>query len=440
LEAGGLLDLRRIREDPVGARTAIRRKHEPGAEAALDQLLAVDSDWRACLADVEALRSKRNTLSAAIGDARRTGGPEAEIEALLAGTREVRRKLDELETDLARLEARVHELLLVLPNYPDPDVPDGPDESANVEVRREGEPPIFDFIAQPHWDLGSALGLLDFEGAARTTGSRFTVFRGVGARLVRALIAFMIDLHVERHGCTEVLPPFLVRSASMLGTGQLPKFAGDAFAVSGTDLWLTPTAEVPVTNLYREQIVPPGILPLRHVAYTPCWRAEAGAAGRDTRGLIRQHQFDKVEIVHFVAPEDSPAHLNEIVGSAEAVLRALGLAYRVVEMCSGDVGFAAARKLDLEVWLPSYGRYVEISSCSNFRDFQARRAGIRFRRSAGAAPEFVHTLNGSALAVGRTIAALLENCQRRDGSVRLPEVLRPYMGDHGLSIGTASED
>jgi seryl-tRNA synthetase len=431
------LDLRQIRENPAGARVAVARKHEAGAEEALATLLQVDADWRACLARVEALRSERNALSTQVGERRRAGASDAEVEGLRSRTRELRAQLEGLEAELGPLEARVRQMLLALPNFPDPDTPDGPDESGNLEVRRCGVPPAFDFPCQSHWDLGTALGILDFEAAARTTGSRFTVFRGAGARLVRGLAAFMLDLHIGEHGCTEVLPPFLVSGASMLGTGQLPKFGEDAFSVAGRDLWLVPTAEVPVTNLYRDLILPPQQLPIRHVAYTPCWRAEAGAAGRDTRGLIRQHQFDKVEIVHFVAPEDSPRHLEEIMGAAEAVLARLALPYRVVEMCSGDVGFAAARKFDLEVWLPSYGRYVEISSCSNFRDFQARRAGIRFRRSPGAPPEFVHTLNGSALAVGRTIAALLENFQRADGSVRLPEVLTPYLGPNGLTIAPA---
>jgi seryl-tRNA synthetase len=429
-----VLDLRRIRQDPEAARAALLTKGEPGTEAVFDALLEADARWRAMLAEVEALRAERNRLSSEVGRARRAaaqagaeGAGAAELEALLARSRDVAERLRNLEAELGPAEARVRELLLQLPNYPDPDVPLGPDESGNVEVRRVGEPPSFPFPPRPHWELGTALGALDFERAARIAGSRFTVFTGRGARLARALVAWMIDLHTARHGCTEVLPPFLVSGACMLGTGQLPKFASDAFAVAGSDLWLVPTAEVPVTNLYREEILPGDRLPIRHVAYTPCWRSEAGAAGRDTRGLIRQHQFDKVEIVHFCAPEDSPRHLQEIVACAEAVLQALRLPYRVVQMCTGDLGFSAACKYDLEVWLPSYGRYVEISSCSNFRDFQARRAGIRFRRAPGQSPEYVHTLNGSALAVGRTIAALLENGQQEDGSVVLPEVLGPYL-------------
>lgn len=423
-----MLDLRRIRQDPAAARDAIAKKHEAGASEAFDALLGADERWRARLAEVEALRAQRNAESTEIGRLKRQGAPSEALQDRMARMRAVGERLGRLEAELAGDEAEMRALLLTLPNYPDVEVHDGPDDSANREVRRWGEPRSWDFEPRPHWDLGPALGVLDFERATRVAGARFTVFTGRGARLVRALVAFMLDLHVERHGCTEVLPPFLVSAASMTGTGQLPKFAADAFAVAGTDLWLAPTAEVPVTNLYRDEILSGDRLPIRHAAYTPCWRSEAGAAGRDTRGLIRQHQFDKVEIVHFVQPEDSPRHLAEIIRAAEDVLQVLELPYRLVEMCTGDLGFAAARKFDLEVWMPSYGRYVEISSCSNFRDFQARRANIRVRPVPGQPPEFVHTLNGSALAVGRTIAALLENGQRPNGSVKLPAGLGPYLG------------
>ena len=426
-EVADVLDLRRLRQDPEAARTALASKGEVGTETALAELLECDRRRRAVLSEVETLRAERNALSAEVGRAKRAGTPEAELQAVMERTRALGDRLRELEAELGPQEARLSELLLLLPNFPDPEVPVGPDDSGNIEVRRWGEPST---LAAPraHWDLGVALGALDFERAGKVSGTRFTVFTGRGARLVRALAAWMIDLHTARHGCTEVLPPFVVNGNSMTGTGQLPKFGADAFSLAGSDLWLVPTAEVPVTNLYRDEILAAKDLPLRHVAYTPCWRSEAGAAGRDTRGLIRQHQFDKVEIVHFTAPEDSPAHLQEIMGAAEAVLRELRLPYRVLEMCTGDLGFTAARKFDLEVWMPSYGRYVEISSCSNFRDFQARRANIRFRRGPGQPPEYVHTLNGSALAIGRTVAALLENGQREDGSVALPDVLAPYMG------------
>jgi seryl-tRNA synthetase len=425
-----MLDLRRIRQDPATCRATLLLKGEPGTADTFDALLEADARWRGLLAEVERLRAERNALSGEVARARRAvadGAAGADLQELLRRSRGVADRLRAIEPEVAPAELRVRELLLQLPNYPDPDVPPGADDSANLEVRRVGTPRATGFPLRPHWELGPGLGVLDFERAARISGSRFTVFLDRGARLVRALVAWMCDLHTRSHGCVEVLPPFVVTAASMLGTGQLPKFGADAFAVAGTELWLVPTAEVPVTNLYRDEILPAERLPIRHVAYTPCWRSEAGAAGRDTRGLIRQHQFDKVEIVHLCAPEDSPRHLEEIVACAEAVLRALELPYRVVEMCAGDLGFSAARKYDLEVWMPSYGRYVEISSCSNFRDFQARRAGIRFRRARGAPVEFVHTLNGSALAVGRTIAALLENRQEEDGSVTLPAVLGPYL-------------
>ena len=422
-----MLDLKRIRQDPEALGNALASKGEPGCEDAFTALLHVDAQWRTVLAETERLRAERNALSAEVGRTKTDARDAAPLVNLMERTRAVADRLRILEVELSALESRVRELLLQLPNIPDPDVPVGPNESGNIEVRRAGTTPSEDFPRSPHWDFGPLLGAVDFERAAKITGARFVAFTGRGARLVRALISFMLDLHVRVHGCTEILPPFLINSASMLGAGNLPKFGADAFAVSGTDFWLVPTAEVPVTNLYRGEMLRATQLPIRHVAYTPCWRSEAGSAGRDTRGLIRQHQFDKVEIVHFVLPEDSAKHLEEIVSCGEAVLRALGLPYRVIEICTGDLGFTAAKKFDLEVWMPSYGRYVEISSCSNFRDFQARRANIRFRREHGRSPEFVHTLNGSALAVGRTVAALLENCQRSDGSLVLPEVLAPYL-------------
>ncbi len=423
-----MLELRAIRQDPARVRRAIATKHETGALEALDELLSADADWRALLAEAETLRARRNALSTQVGRARRAGtAVDADVDALMEESRHVATRLKEVDERLTPAEALVRQLLLAIPNVPDHEVPEGPDESGNREVRRWGEPAVFAFTPRAHWDLGPALGALDFERAGKVAGARFTVFRHRGARLVRALVAFMLDLHVREHGCIELLPPFLVNSPSMLGTGNLPKFGDDAFTVVGKDLWLIPTAEVPVTNLYRDEILPSGALPIRHVAHTPCWRSEAGAAGRDTRGLIRQHQFDKVEVVHFTRPEDSPRHLDEIVGSAEQVLQRLRLPYRVVEMCTGDLGFSQARKYDLEVWLPSYGRYVEISSCSNYRDFQARRASIRFRGGRDAGLEYVHTVNGSALAVGRTVAALLENGQTAEGGVRLPEVLAPYL-------------
>jgi seryl-tRNA synthetase len=307
-------------------------------------------------------------------------------------------------------------------------VPLGRDDSENVEIRRWGKPKQFGFEPQAHWDLGVDLDILDFERASKITGARFAIYKGAGSRLVRALVNFMLDLHTVEHGYTEVFPPFLVNAASMVGTGQLPKFADDMFKCEGLDYYMVPTAEVPVTNMYRGEILDGASLPVKHVAYTACFRAEAGAAGRDTRGLIRQHQFDKVELVKFVRPETSYDELASLVADAQSVLEILELPYRVTMMCTGDVGFSAAKKYDLEVWMPSYNRYVEISSCSNFEAFQARRADIKFRPAPGAKAEFVHTLNGSGLAVGRTIAALLENWQQADGSVVIPERLRPFMG------------
>lgn len=418
-----MLELRFVRQHPESIREALRRRRLPAAD--LERLLEVDEQWRQHLQRLEGLRARRNQTSEEIGRRRREG---SDTSSLVEEMRRVGDEIKGLEAAVRDLEATIHDLLLRLPMVPDPDVPDGEDERHNVEVRRWGEPRRFAFEPRPHWELGPALDLFDFESAARIAGARFTVFRGRGARLVRGLIQFMLTLHIEENGYQEVLPPFLVHRDSMIGTGQLPKFEEDVFRVADHDLYLVPTAEVPVTNLYRNQILDGSQLPIYHVAYTPCFRAEAGAAGRDTRGLIRQHQFDKVELVKFVLPEHSPEEHERLVSDAEAVLRHLGLPYRVVLICTGDMGFAQAKQYDLEVWMPSYGRYVEISSCSNYRDYQARRANIRFRREPGARPEFVHTLNGSGLAVGRTLAALLENYQRADGSVEIPAALRPYVG------------
>ncbi len=418
-----MLDLRLVRQDPEAVKAGVRAK---GGDAALvDRLVELDARWREHLQEAEQLKASRNQVSEEIGRRKRAGEDASVLVREMGAVADRIRALDEA---VKSLQAEIDGLLLALPNLPAPDVPLGADEADNVEVRRWGTPRDFPFPPQAHWDLGVRLGLLDFERAGKITGSRFTVFRGEGARLVRALIAFMLDIHTRERGYTEIYPPFLVNSVSMTGTGQLPKFAEDAFRVAGRDLWLVPTAEVPVTNLYRDEVLDSGDLPIKHASYTACFRSEAGAAGRDTRGLIRQHQFDKVELVWFVRPEDSEQALTELMTDAELVLQRLGLPYRVVQMCTGDLGFSAAKKFDLEVWMPSYGRYVEISSCSNFTDFQARRANIRFRREKGARPEFVHTLNGSGLAVGRTVAALLENYQEADGSVTVPAALRPYLG------------
>ena len=418
-----MLDIKLLRQNPEIVRDALARRGED--DAVLDEVLAADEERRKLIYEVEQLKKRRNEVSDDIARMKKDG---RDASAAILEMREVSAKIKEMDDAVRALDEKLAALLLAIPNIPHPSVPLGKDESENVEVRRWGTPRKFDFKPKPHWEIGVDLGILDFERAAKITGARFTVFRGAGARLVRALISFMIDMHTKEHGYTEVYPPFLVNRESMIGTGQLPKFAEDMFRCEGTDYYLVPTAEVPVTNLYRGEILDASQLPIYHVAYTACFRAEAGSAGRDTRGLVRQHEFDKVELVKFVRPETSYDELEKLVGDAEDVLQRLELPYRVVMMCTGDVGFAAAKKYDPEVWMPSYGRYVEISSCSNFEAFQARRADIKFRPAPGAKPEYVHTLNGSGLAVGRTFAAILENYQEADGSVTIPEALRPYMG------------
>lgn len=421
-----MLDLKKIRTQPEVVRAAMERR---GDDVPLDELLAKDEEWRLALARVEELKAQRNKASDEIGRLKRA---KEDASAAIAEMKEVSEAIRNLDVKVKELEERIHELLLVIPNIPHESVPDGFTDAENVEVRRWGEPRAFDFEPKPHWDLATDLDIIDFERAAKVTGARFAFLKGAGARLERALINFMIDLHTTEHGYTEIWPPFLANRESMTGTGQLPKFTEDMFQAQGTEYFLIPTAEVPVTNLYRDEILDGRELPYKYVAFSACFRAEAGAHGRDTRGLIRQHQFNKVELVKFVRPEESYAELDKLVGNAESVLQRLGLPYRVMKMCAGDVGFTAAMKYDPEVWMPSYGRYVEISSCSNFEDFQARRANIRFRREPGAKLEFVHTLNGSGLAVGRTVAALLENYQQGDGSILIPEALRPYMGTDRL--------
>jgi seryl-tRNA synthetase len=332
------------------------------------------------------------------------------------------------DTLAQELEVKLKDALLEVPNTPQSDVPIGADDSDNIEIKKVGEPRVFDFEAKPHWDIGTDLDIFDFERAAKIAGARFTVSKGAGARLERSLVSFMLNLHTNEHGFTEVLPPFMVNRDAMTGTGQLPKFEDDMFHVPAKDFFLVPTAEVPLTNLRGDEIMNEEELPVKYTAYTPCFRKEAGSAGRDTRGLIRVHQFNKVELVKFTKPEDSEAELESLLLAAEEVLIRLELPYRVVALATGDLGFSSAKTYDIEVWMPSYNRYVEISSCSNFEDYQARRAGIRFRREAGGKPEFVHTLNGSGLAVGRTVAAIIENYQQADGTVKVPEVLKEYMG------------
>ncbi len=415
-----MLSIQFIREHEAEVRAAMAARH---ADTPLDEILGVDRRRRELLKELETLRSERNQRSSRIGG---TKDP-AERQRLIDETRGMSSRIAAIEPELKELEERLEALLLQMPNLPDPSVPPGADESENVEVRRWGEPRAFDFTPLPHWDVGERLGIIDFERGARLAGSRFSALVGPGAALSRALIAFMLELHIREHGYTEVAPPYLVKPEILLGTGQLPKFQEDLYRVENGDLYLIPTAEVPLTNLHREEILEPGVLPLYYCSHTPCFRREAGAAGRDTRGLIRVHQFDKVEMVKLTAPEDSLAELESMVENAEAVLQRLGLAYRVVLLCTGDLGFSARKTYDLEVWMPGQQRYVEISSCSTCGDFQARRAEIKFRPAVGAHAEYVHTLNGSGLAVGRTLAALLETYQRADGSIEMPAALRAYL-------------
>ncbi|MEH7387787.1 serine--tRNA ligase [Bacillus sp. JJ1521] len=386
----------------------------------------LDKKRRELIAKTEVLKSRRNEVSGQIAVLKRE---KKDADALILEMREVGDKVKELDTELRDVEEQLEHLMLSIPNIPHESVPIGESEDDNVEIRKWGEIPEFGFEPKPHWEVADQLKILDFERAGKVTGSRFVFYKGLGARLERALFNFMLDLHVEEHGYEEVIPPYLVNRASMTGTGQLPKFEEDAFLIESEDYFLIPTAEVPVTNLHRDEIISGGEMPIKYAAFSACFRSEAGSAGRDTRGLIRQHQFNKVELVKFVKPEDSYAELESLTANAEKVLQLLGLPYRVLSMCSADLGFTAAKKYDIEVWIPSYETYREISSCSNFEAFQARRANIRFRRDRDSKPEHVHTLNGSGLAIGRTVAAILENYQQEDGTVIIPEVLRPYMGN-----------
>ena len=416
------------RNDPDRIRRMLADRH---TEAPLERLLEVDGTWRDLVVRVEELKARRNAGSKEVGELFKAGRRD-EGEARRSEMSALGEEIKGLEERAKTLEAELGELELTIPNLFDPSIPLGADESANREERRWGSPPRFEFTPQAHWDLGPSLGILDFERAAKIAGARFAVLRGTGAALERALISWMLDLHVRRHGYTEVLTPYMVNAESLVGTGQLPKFADDLFKVEGRDLYLVPTAEVPVTNLHRDEILDEADLPRRYCAFTPCFRAEAGSHGRDVRGLIRQHQFHKVELVQLVVPERSAEALEELTAHAEAVLQGLGLPYRVMTLSSGDLGFSAATTSDLEVWLPGQERYREISSCSCFTDFQARRARLKYRPADGGRTRFVHTLNGSGLAIGRTLVAVLENYQRGDGSVVIPEVLRPYMG--GLEL------
>jgi len=417
-----MLDLKYVRNNLDAVREMLKRR---GYELDLSDFARLDERRRDLLARSEALKHRRNKASMEIGAARKRGEDSSAAQAEM---REVGEEIKGLDAELAQIEEEMQRLLLVVPNVPDPSVPVGKDASENPVRSRWGEPGEFGFEPLNHWDVGERLGILDFGRAAKVAGSRFAVLKGAGARLERALISFMLDTHIKHHGYTEVLPPFIVNEQAMFGTGQLPKFREDLFKLEGWDFFLVPTAEVPVTNLHREEILSEKELPIKYAAYTPCFRAEAGAHGKDTRGLIRQHQFNKVELVKFTLPERSLEELETLLADACDILQRLGLPYQVVELCTGDMGFASAKTYDIEVWMPAQGVHREISSCSTFTDFQSRRAQIRFKREGKKGTELVHTLNGSGLAVGRTVAALLENCQREDGSVAIPKELQPYFG------------
>lgn len=417
-----MLDIKKIREDYEGIKERVEFRGK--GDFGIDKVRELDEKRRALLADVEAKKSRQNAVSREIPKLKKAGEDTGEI---MAEMKVLSDEIKMLDGELSAIEAELKNALLNIPNTPCKDVQFGEDDSDNIEIRKFMEPKNFAFEPKAHWDIGEELDILDFARAGKISGTRFTVYKGLGARLERACIQFMLDLHTMEQPYIEILPPFMVNRDAMTGTGQLPKFEEDMFYIPQKDFFLIPTAEVPVTNLRANEIMDESELPVNYTAYTPCFRAEAGSAGRDTRGLIRQHQFNKVELVKFVDPKSSYDELEKLTADAEEVLKRLGIPYRIVRLSSGDLGFSSAMTYDIEVWMPSYGRYVEISSCSNFEDFQARRANIRFRRGKEK-PEFVHTLNGSGLAVGRTVAAILENFQQEDGSVVIPEVLRKYMG------------
>jgi seryl-tRNA synthetase len=418
-----MLELRFVREnlELVREKSILRGV----APQLIDQFSTTDYRRLALLTEVEALKNQRNTVSKTIASLKQTG-EGVQAEPLILEMRHVADQIKELDTTLAEIELQLQDIIMSIPNLCDDSVPPGKDDHDNVEIKRWGKIPNFSFTPLPHWDIGEQLGILDFETAARLAGARFSLLKGFGSKLARALINFFLDLHTQRHGYTEVLPPFMVNSKTMTGTGQLPKFKDELFKIEGWDLWLIPTAEVPVTNIHADATLDESELPVKYTAYTPCFRSEAGSYGKDTRGLIRQHQFEKVELVKFTTPESSWEELESLLADAEAALQLLGLPYRVISLCAGDLGFSSAKTYDIEVWLPGQNTYREISSCSNFLDFQARRAGIRYRPKGEKKSRLVHTLNGSGLAVGRTLLAILENYQQADGTVQLPKVLEPY--------------
>lgn len=417
-----MLDIKLLRSDPKKVQDAVKSR---GGELDLTEFGKIDKERREVLQEVEALKNKQNVVSKQIPQLKKEG---KDVSSIFAEMNEIKEKVKELDVKVAELDEKLRAIVLTIPNIPNEKVAYGLSDAENIEMRKWGEPRKFEFEPKAHWDIGENLGILDADTAAKVTGSRFTFYKGLGARLERAVYNFYLDYHTTNSGYTEIFPPYMVHRNSMVGTGQLPKFEEDAYKVAGTDYFLIPTAEVPVTNMFRGDTLKGDDLPVKYCAYSACFRAEAGSAGRDTRGLIRQHQFNKVELVKFANPDNSYEELESLTNDAEKVIQALGIPYRVVRLCSGDLGFSSAMTYDIEVWMPSYGRYVEISSCSNFEDFQARRANIKFKRTPDSKPEFVHTLNGSGVAVGRTVACILENYQNADGSVTIPDVLRPFMG------------
>ena len=417
-----MLDIKRIRSDAALVKQALRNRNM-NMDTAIDEILAIDESRRTVTTKMETMKAEQNAASKDVPRLKKEG---QDVSALMAKMKELSEAIKQENEQLSVLEKQQEELILSIPNLPHESVPVGKDEQENVEIRRSGTPTEFSFTPKPHWDIGSDLGILDPETAAKVTGTRFHFYKSLGARLERSIVSFYLDTHTDV-GYTEIFPPYMVNRTSMTGTGQLPKFEEDAFHLDGMDYFLIPTAEVPVTNMHRDEILNGENLPLKYCAYSACFRAEAGSAGRDTRGLIRQHQFNKVELVKFSHPDRSYQELEDLTNDAERVLQALQLPYRVVCLCTGDVGFSSAKTYDIEVWMPSYNRYCEISSCSNFEDFQARRMSIRFKNNPRDKAQLVHTLNGSGVAIGRTVAAILENYQNEDGSVTIPEVLRPYM-------------
>ena len=418
-----MLDIKIIRTEPDRVKEAMRSRNKD-MDAEVDRVLAIDAQRRELSSRADALKAQQNQTSKDIPRIKKEGG---DVTAIMENMKKLSDEVKELDAKITALETEQRNILLSIPNIPHESVPYGKDDKENQDMRHWGEPTKFDFEPQAHWDLGAQLDILDPETAAKVTGARFHFYKGLGARLERSIINFFLNTHIE-NGYTEIFPPYMVNRASMTGTGQLPKFEEDAFKLTNEDYFLIPTAEVPVTNMHRDEILDGSRLPIKYCAYSACFRAEAGSAGRDTRGLIRQHQFNKVELVKFVEPEKSYEELEKLTNDAEKVLQLLGLPYRVVTLSTGDLGFSSAKTYDIEVWMPSYGRYVEISSCSNFEDYQARRAAIRFKNGPKDKARLVHTLNGSGVAVGRTVAAILENYQNADGSVTVPQVLRPYMG------------